>query len=139
MSERHAEYASALRKLADWVETHPKLELPTSSIDGHTLNTRREAAQALMELKPCKKIYTENMFFLEKDFGGVKLRYSFYREAICKKKVVGKRIIEALTRPAQLIPAEHIPEHEEDIVEWECGESLAALAGDKISGEEELV
>ena len=55
--------------------------------------------------------------------GGATVRVTASRETICRKVVVGTRKVEA--KPEEIIPAE--PEHEEDIVEWECPESFIAL------------
>ena len=54
---------------------------------------------------------------------GATVSISAKRDTVCKKLVVGKKIVPSA--PERIIPA--MPEHEEDIVEWECPESFLAM------------
>lgn len=120
----HQTYAAGLRELADWVEAHPEVQLPTDHLQSYIFGDRGAPSEVLHAMKPCKKEYTESYFHLIRHFGPIKLDYFFDREAVCQRVVVGKRQIEAHLRPATLIPAEMIEAHEEDVVEWRCGQAL---------------
>lgn len=118
---RNKEYVEGLRQLASWYEAHPEIDTPDKTIDVYSLNTKEEAAACLKALVPCKKEYEGTMFRLSKEFGSINLRFIFYRQAVCTARVIGQRHIEAYTKPAQLLPAEHVDAHDEDIIEWDCG------------------
>ena len=132
--ERSKEYASGLRQLADWIEAHPSIDPPDGILNVCSLNTKEEAAACLKALAPCKKEYQETMFKLIREFGPISLRFIFYRAAVCTKKVVGTRHIEAYTKAAEMIPAQHFDAHDEEIVEWECGPITVPVG----SGSEEV-
>lgn len=123
-----AEYANGLRELADWIEAHPDIPLPPTYFNNYSMDTKEDAAKCLKALKPCRKEYSGEMFSLSREFGVIKLKFTFYRNAVCTPKVVGTRIIEAHTKPAVFIPAEHIPERTEEIIEWDCHPVLEAPA-----------
>ena len=113
-----SEYAQGLRDLADWIEVHPEIELPNDSIYIYCKDTKEEAAKVLAALAPCKKNYSNEVFTITRLFGGITLQFIFLRSAVCTRRVVGKRLV-----PEQLIqgrPTEVIPEHEADVVEWDC-------------------
>lgn len=131
---KKAEYINALRELADYIEAR---DFP-DTIQGY-------CGESDTFDKPSVRIYVKN----KTDFGrlcaamgsfekkrdsystgaetvltsGVVVGVTASREVVCKKIVVGTRTIEA--KPEEIIPAE--PEHEEEIVEWECPESFVAL------------
>lgn len=125
MSE-HTAYAAGLRELADWIEAHPDIALPAKEIRVYSLNERDEAAAVLRALKPCRKEYSDNMFDIKRDFGAVTLDFVFYRDRVCKARVVGQKEIPEVREPAKTIeiPEKIIPAHTEDIIEWDCGEPL---------------
>jgi hypothetical protein len=106
----HAEYANALRRIADWIEVHPDLPLPSQTqldfLSG--VDTKEDLAKFARGFGECKK-----------DFGGIKLRAVAWRKNVCERVVVGTREV-----PEEIIPARLVPAHMEDIVEWKCPESL---------------
>jgi hypothetical protein len=113
------EFVNNLRAAADWIEAHPDIAAPDyCDMTCYSLDEREDAARVLAALKPCEKRYGEEMFFIERKFGPVKLRYAFYRDKVCTRRVVGTRVI----------PAQEIPERIEEIVEWDCGEPLLPQA-----------
>ena len=119
---KHSEYADGLRHLADWLEAHPEVDAPESEISCYGMNDREEAAAVLAACGTCEKKYTDGLFSILKKFGPVTLRYVFHRNAVCVKRVVGTKVV-----PASVVPAREeqvIPEHEEEIVEWDCAEPL---------------
>jgi len=126
------EYAAGLRGLADWIEAHPTQPLPINTFPVYALNTKEDAANCLRDLKPCKKEYKGDMFYLSREFGPLKLEFVFYRNAVCTRRVIGTKEVGTEVIPARIIPEQVIPAHTEEIVEWECGESLLAPAVPKM-------
>lgn len=122
----HAEYAAGLREFADWIELHPEVDLPSKDITNYATDTREYAGIALAALKPCKKRYSDSMFYLDKSFGPITYTLAFFRNAVCTPKVIGKKIVEEQYIPPQTFPSKLIPAHEEDIIEWDCHEALLA-------------
>jgi len=120
------EYAAGLRELADWIEAHPERPRPSGTLTVYSLNSREEAAACLQALGTCKKEYTEDNFYLSREFGPIKLTFMFYRSAICSRRVVGQKQVGTQVIPASITPETIIPAHTEDIIEWDCGESLLA-------------
>ena len=120
------EFAEALRKLARWYEEHPDIPRPSDpalcvyAIDhvditflARTLGTFTKEVTA-----------SGGLYMIARDFGGVVLRFVYNRDTVCTKRVVGTRTVPAT--PAQ--PA--CPEHEEEIVEWDCPHSLLGEVGE---------
>lgn len=122
-----AEYASGLRLLADWVEAHPGIDLPSTSLSVYSLNSKEKAATCLLALKPCEKKYDGDLFRISRKFGPITLSYVFTRSAVCNKKLVGTKVIPETVKPAE--PEEIIPEHEEEIYEWVCDEPILNGSG----------
>lgn len=106
-----SKFTDGLRDVAQWYDDHPEIEQPEFyAVDHYGLNTKEEAAATMLALKPCHKEYQDSLFLLTREFGSVKLRFLFYRDQVCTKRVVGFREI-----PEQTLPA-----RKEEIVEWEC-------------------
>lgn len=123
------ELIQGLRDLADFLEKNPDLPIGEYTsvvldefvyddyddgkrIEGSGLETMRQLAR---KLKPVEKDYFGSTFVLKKNFGDrVSLEFNASREVVCKRVVVGKK----------LVPARTIKEHEEEIVEWVCDEPL---------------
>lgn len=125
------EYTDGLRAIADWLDGHPEVEGMPEELDVTALNTKEEAAIVLKALRPCAKEYDETFFKITRKFGSIKLKFLFWRDAVCQRVVIGKKTVEAHLRPAQMIPAEVVEAHEEDVVEWRCGEALLDLVADE--------
>lgn len=117
-----------LRLLADWMERHPEAEAPAPAVGNKTYcrlhaSTKEELTEQLRAVgsfvkRPCS--------FDDKDFefvvtltNGYEIIYFVPREMVCEKRVVGKRHIEEKYIPGRVEPA-----HDEEIVEWDCGESV---------------
>ena len=124
----HIAYANGLRELAAWIEAHPTIALPTDTINAFGANEREEAAEILAALKPCRKDYSDEMFYIKRNFGPITLSFIFYRDKVCVVRVVGQKVIPEVREPAKTIeiPEKITPEHTEDIIEWDCGEPLLA-------------
>lgn len=116
----HAEYANALRRIADWIETHPEVPLPyTAALDICGLKGKEGMAAVAKAFGDCKKVHTESLFELVKDCGGIALCAVALRQNICERVV-----IRVETTPEHILPACTIPAHTREIVEWKCPESL---------------
>ena len=116
----NAEFATGLRALAYFYDTHPalpQLEMPYSTYVG-TGEYAKQCLQAIARSVPTTiKEYTdEGLFYLICDFGGnVIVKFFTGRASVCEKKVVGTRII-----PAKHVDAHDEEAREEQIVEWIC-------------------
>ena len=113
-----ADYAKALRALADFYEAHPDVTMPHETVISvyGVEDTKEEAVRIIEALKPCRKEWNGSFLRIVRDFGGATLKFVFEREAVCTKRVIGKKEI----------PAAYIPARTEEIVEWDCEPILAA-------------
>lgn len=109
------EYADSLRMIADWFEAHPDMPLPyqADEIDIFAVHSREQMENVARQFGSCEKEYSEGLFMLKKKIGEITLRAVANRNEVCKRKVVG----------AKLVPEQVIPAHNVDIVEWECFET----------------
>lgn len=123
-----ADFVKGLRELADWYEANQNIDTPNRELTVYSLNTKAEATACLAALKPCKKEYKGDNFYLSREFGSITLKFMFYRDAVCIRRVVGTRQVGTRVIPSRFTPEEIIPAYEEDIVEWDCGESLLTQA-----------
>jgi hypothetical protein len=100
-----------LEKMIEFLKEHPEVPLPVF----YNFNAFADDKAQILEVARSgewKKIYSGEYFTLAKNFGGINLEVSIHREAVCKRIVVGSKIIPA------------VPEHTVDIVEWECDKSI---------------
>lgn len=106
-----SEYATALRAVADFFDTHPDCPVPTDpSISCSVSDTKEEAVRLARLLMPCDKEWGPMLFSLIKNVGGIPLKFLFWRSAVCTRRVVGTREI----------PRREVEAHTEEIVEWDC-------------------
>ena len=110
-----------LRDLATFLESKPGLPMPYSiaaliSVHAH------EIPAIVREIGNSVKTFDEKWAGFKRNFGG-NVHYEIFtaRENVCKRVVVGKRQIPAVT----------IEAHDQDIVEWDCGGSVFARSADK--------
>lgn len=124
MTTERKDFTDGLRAIADWYDAHPEIAIPgLPEITNASVDTKDEAAAVIRALGSCEKEYGQTLFTITKVFGSVKAKFYFYREAVCVKKVIGKKEI-----PEQILPAREetvIPAHTEEITEWECLPILA--------------
>lgn len=123
LEEREA-YCTGLEALASFLRENPEQMLPEQRTFHIYLWGKQDFATQMKKLGTCKKIYTEYSMTVAKDFGPISYGFYISRDTVCERKVVGKKIVPF--QEARLIPAE--PEHEEDIVEWQCDSILAEPA-----------
>lgn len=119
------EIIAGLRELADFLESNPEVHPPYVGTMLHVFSDKEEFVGAMRAIGVGKKVYDDTNFIFRKDFrGGVNYSAFIARAQVCEAKVVGTRIIPAVTVPAQ--PERVIEERTEDIIEWECMDSLLA-------------
>jgi len=115
-----------LRTLADWFEKHPDVPIPWAFM-GESVFYRSltddpdERSKEIRAIGSANKVFQNNEFHLEVKIGNYTLIFWTSRENVCTKKIVGQKLIEKRIEPEKVIP-----EHYEDIVEWECSESILA-------------
>jgi len=136
------EYVAALRELADyveerewpekiqgWIGPQDTFDTPNLSFSARNKTEFGLLCAAFGSFEKTRDTYCTGAVATLPS--GVKISVITSRENVCRKVVVGKRVVPATERIV-----EEIPEHEEEIVEWECPESFIALAkSDSNTGE----
>ena len=113
------EFCDALVEIAEFLESHPDVPLPLYPSMTAFVPGASELAQAAKALGHAEKSVLPNWFSMVRRFGTVSFEISARRENVCRRVVTGTRVVPATT------VAEHtIPEHAEEIVEWDCPDSL---------------
>ena len=121
----HKEYADSLRMIAEFYEAHEEVGLPYEHEifqDFQSVNIRPLARAFGSAFTKEYDEDFEGSFAISKMFGKIEFRCTTSRGEFCVKKVVGKRHVDEVRIPAREETV--IPEHYEDIVEWDCSESL---------------
>ena len=134
----HKEYADSLRLIAKFFEDNQQIDLPHDAhLMGYYAANSKEQLAAIIRAfgGPCQKKYGVSFstsFDLDLQFGSITMRITAERSTVCRPMVVGKKKVKEVVVPAR--EEKILPEHEEDIVEWQCGESLLAESspGEKI-------
>ena len=120
----HAEYADGLRQVADFLESHPEIPLPESTLTSYDLYSKDKAAvtaKALSQGGRCDKVFEDALVRLRRVFGTITLQYLGTRSTLCEQVRVGTRIVpEQYVPPEPATEARTIPEHEEAVYEWKC-------------------
>jgi hypothetical protein len=110
--QRRADFIQGLRECADFMERHPLIPTPYGHAINAFVNTKEQLA-AIARSTSWAKGYDDNYFWLKKTFSGdITLEVNTNRERICRRVVVGTKVI-----PAQ-------PEKVVEQVEWVCDEGL---------------
>lgn len=106
------DYATALRQIADWYEANEWAPVPhDAAMDIFSAHSKQQAEALARALAPCRKEFTSaDQFWLKREFNGITLGFCFSRSVVCERVVVGVTEI-----PAQVIPAHTVEE-----VEWRC-------------------
>ena len=119
--EKREVYCAGLEELAYYLRTNPEAILPTGTDFVDYVYGKTTFQQAIKALGTCEKEYTDWSVKVFKNFGPIKYGVYTNRDSVCTKTVVGKRIVPAVA--SRYYP--EVPEHEEDVVEWNCGSILA--------------
>jgi hypothetical protein len=128
-------YSQGLREIADFYDAHPEVKLPFEG----TLSefriyglSKAELAPTLRAFGKAEKKYTNDTFEIVKTFPSGRKLYTYNpRNSICEKKVVGTKIVPAEPEKTVVVVVPAKPEREEEIVVWDCGESLLAITADQ--------
>ena len=124
-----------MNELVDFVELLKKL----GDMDLDTDVSLWVRARDSQELKimarriggPFEKSQTDRSFFLDRQFSKhIRIHIAIWRAAICTRVVSEKRVA---AKPEIVLPA--VPEHLEEVVTWECPDSILALANTQESGQ----
>jgi hypothetical protein len=121
-------FVDGLNALADWYEKHPEIPLPMwdgSVILDAFVPGAPELAEAARALGHAEKHYGDKWFTVRCHFGPISLEFNAKRANVCRRVVVGTSYI-----PEKVIPATTIPAHTEEIVEWDCPDSLLSAGHD---------
>lgn len=128
-SEKNAQLVAGLRELAEFIETNDDFEFVSGDScpiefswrdwylhDMSTEEKRAEIAKIARKLGNAEKIYSDDFFWLEKQFGPMVIfRVHSMRQTVCERVVTG-----TITLPA--VPAQ--PERTIEKVEWRCSPIL---------------
>jgi len=114
------DFATQLRAIAKLYEENPSLPQFSNNFTVYGQN-KESLAKIAMIIGTCKKDYSDSFFKLQKEFGEISLSFLGWREDICKRKVVGKRLVVKDVEQERVYKTEEV---EEDIIEWECPDSL---------------
>src|SRR3990167_9765901 len=127
----HKEYADSLRLIADWFEQHEEIPLQfhAEEFDYFEACNRTDFAKLTRALMGAKteKVFDRSFsgsFEISRMFGAIKFCAIGRKDNVCERVVVGKTLVPEAVIPAQ--PETVIPSHEEEIVEWQCKDSLLA-------------
>jgi len=114
--------SDSLRALANFLEDNSDIDVTDQNINLLKYVLTREKLVEMARVSSWKKVYTHDWFELHKDFGnGISLQVYTDRANVCKRVVVGKRIVPAV---------EAQPDRIEDDVRWVCeDEPLLVGAG----------
>jgi len=116
--EKAVAYFTALAK---YYATHPDAPAPYLT---HPLYIWTSGTPDYKAIGAGEKKYSgNNFFFIVKLIPDVlTLKFATSRGNVCAKRVVGTRIVPEYIQPG--IPSQIIAEHTEEIIEWDCPESL---------------
>jgi len=107
--QRRTSEIAGLRELADFLEVHPNVPMPYVSTVNAYVRDREALQRVVREVGSVEKGADDNYMYVRRQFSGVSYEINIRRELVCAKRVVGTRTV---------------PEHTEEIVEWDCGSIL---------------
>lgn len=115
-------FVNSLRALADFYETAVDLPIPSDHVIAIYSFGEEESkhlvARIAKILRTYKKDYSTTFFDLYKFFGVIKLRFVFYRNNVCERRVVGTKTVIKRELPAGVQYVDR--QVQEDIIEWDC-------------------
>jgi hypothetical protein len=111
MEDRN-ETISGLRQLADWLEAHPEVPVPTYNQSSVAVEAA-DLPTIARAMGQAEKTAYGDYFRLSKRFGGVEYYCYTDRDAVCTRTKVGTKVIPA--QEARVV----------DVWEWDCNPVLA--------------
>ena len=117
---KREEFIEGLRATADWFEAHEAVPVPMNRYEifigaFEEPETKELALRIARAMGTCQKSHSTEYLTLVKEIGAILVKFCFYREAVCTKRVVGTTDV-----PEYVVPA-----HTKEIVEWDCHPLLA--------------
>jgi len=129
-----AGYIAGLRALADVLERHADLPLPSyGTADYNPIYLAffgadaREELAAAARVMPCRldKDATEKWFNLDGWLRGLRIQLTAKRDLVCERVVIGtETVVEQVPDPAVEVPMVEVV-REQEVVQWRCGPLLA--------------
>jgi hypothetical protein len=113
MSDERQALIQGLRDFADFLESNEGVPTPCGSGFDAFVQTKEELAAAARAIGNSTKEVLNQWYYLHKAFGPVRYDVNIAREKVCVKKVIGTKTV---------------PQHTEEIVEWECSDSILGEA-----------
>jgi hypothetical protein len=139
MNDTRKEWVDGLHAVADYVEAHPGLPLPSAFGARFYLFAGHEAdegetplaflTRCARELRRTDKDVDPNYFSLSRRFGPHAIVALAARDAVCERVVVGTEPVEVQVPPEGV--AMVTVTEQRDVVEWRCPESLLAAAAER--------
>jgi len=119
-------FIESLRELLAWYEEHPETAGFNSTTVAYFRGREKESKELVQgiarNLGTFTKSGTESTYTLVKEFGSIEVRFVFYRDAVCEKRVVKTETYEQSgpdpERMAE-IPDVIITKTRE-VIEWDC-------------------
>jgi hypothetical protein len=116
--------ADNLRALATWFDKHPDAPVPFGLSDSvkficHLSYGKEARDKEIRSIGTFEKNFDNNYMNLRVTVGDYTLEYYTPRASVCTPKITGTRHVEEKVIPATVIPA-----HEENIIEWDCPDSI---------------
>lgn len=113
-------FAASLRQLADFYEAHEDFPQPVPELNIYSCDDPEKIGSWVRVMGNVEKDYSDQIVTISKNFNGIKLALKPYRETVCIKRVIGKKILK------EKIPTDFIEEEKEvEIIEWDCRPLLA--------------
>lgn len=118
------EYAEGLRELARIYDENPLMPQPSGDFYIFCHGARELFTHAIRAFGAGDKrqsLSGEELIFKPTDII-LPVQIWVHKEVVCTRRVVGERTVPELIIPAS--PERVVPEHKEEIVEWDCGPFL---------------
>lgn len=131
-----ADYTAGLRRLADILDAHPDVPLPyqgsATPMTFHFLSAADPkgdlARMARVFPGPFAKDHRDTYFDLEGRLGGLRVKFTAYRAAVCERVVTAvDTVTETVPDPLVVVPLVEVT-REVERVEWVCSPLLAEAA-----------
>jgi len=122
------QYVDSLREFADFLEMHPKLDLPSTQ-KMYVFPTTEQMETYAHEMGKCRKSACETYFNLTRDFlPALQYEPTWYRNQVCERVIVGQQ--EVTEDIVEVVGQRKVVK---DVVEWKCPKVLAPklTEGDK--------
>lgn len=121
MSIDNKKWADGIRKVANFFEANPDIEVPWNLKTIWIKIPPKSFPDIARRLGKCTKAVVGGDFGLVKHFGIVEAHFEAPQKDVCTPRIVGKRIVK------EKVPIEFREiEKEEDIVEWDCPSVMSA-------------